>query len=61
MPDDEKPLATPLPHSAEDWRKIAEQASKEMDPGKLLQLVQDLCTKLDERNAQRNHGQAPKP
>jgi hypothetical protein len=33
-----------------DWRIIAEQASKEMDPEKLTRLVAELCRSLDERN-----------
>ncbi len=34
----------------EDWRSIAEQASKEMDPAKLMILVEKLCCALrDER------------
>lgn len=30
-----------------DWRSIAEQASKEMDPAKLLILVEKLCCALE--------------
>jgi hypothetical protein len=33
-----------------DWRIIAEQASKETDPEKLMRLVAQLCRSLDERN-----------
>jgi hypothetical protein len=33
-----------------DWRIIAEQASKEMDPQKLTRLVAELCRSLDDRN-----------
>jgi hypothetical protein len=33
-----------------DWRIIAEQASKEMDPEKLTRLVAELCRSLDEKN-----------
>lgn len=36
-----------------DWRTLAEQASKEKDPQKLLKLVQDLCENLDRRDADR--------
>jgi len=32
-----------------DWRSIAEQASKQMNPTKLLSLVQQLCSALDDR------------
>ena len=31
----------------EDWLPIAEQASKEMDPEKLMILVEQLCSALD--------------
>jgi len=31
----------------EDWLPIAEQASKEMDPEKLMILVKQLCSALD--------------
>lgn len=34
----------------QDWRQIAEQASKEQDPQKLLRLIQDLCDNLDHRD-----------
>lgn len=33
----------------EDWRLIAEQASKELDPKKLIILVERLCCALDDR------------
>jgi hypothetical protein len=33
----------------QDWRCIAEQASKEMDPAKLMSLIGELCHALDER------------
>ena len=40
------------PHPGDgDWRSIAEQASKETDPAKLMNLVSQLCRALDERNA----------
>jgi hypothetical protein len=32
-----------------DWRSIAEKASKEMDPAKLMVLIAQLCSALDER------------
>lgn len=35
---------------SEDWRTIAEQASKEMDPEKLADLVSQLCCAFDERD-----------
>jgi hypothetical protein len=36
-----------------DWHVIAEQASKEMDPEKLLILADRLCKAFDEERAQR--------
>jgi hypothetical protein len=33
----------------EDWAPLAEQASKEMDPEKLMSLVKQLCSALDDR------------
>ncbi len=41
------------PPQALDWRDLAERASKETDPHKLIQLVQQLCETLEERHAQR--------
>ena len=38
---------------AESWYVIAEQASKEMDPEKLLILADRLCKAFDEERAQR--------
>ena len=35
---------------SEDWRTIAEQASREMDPKKLAALVSQLCCAFDERD-----------
>jgi hypothetical protein len=36
------------PHLADrNWQSIAEQASKEMDPAKLMILVEKLCCALD--------------
>jgi hypothetical protein len=40
-------MKTPLRDT--DWRTIAEQASKEMDPEKLTRLVAELCRSLDDR------------
>jgi hypothetical protein len=34
------------------WYSLAEQASKETDPAKLLVLVDQLCRALDERGKQ---------
>jgi hypothetical protein len=42
------------PHPRDqDWRCIAEQASKEMDPAKLTALVAKLCRALDDEREQR--------
>ena len=43
----EAPLMAPY---SEDWRTIAEQASKEVDPKKLAALVSQLCCAFDERD-----------
>ena len=37
--------------SKQDWRIIAEQVIKEMDPEKLLILVARLCKAFDEKQA----------
>jgi hypothetical protein len=34
----------------QDWQSIAEQASTEMDPAKLTQLVDELCASIDARH-----------
>ena len=39
-----------VPLRDRDWRIVAEQASKEMDPEKLTRLVAELCRSLDARN-----------
>jgi hypothetical protein len=41
-----------------DWHKIAERASEESDPKKLVQLVQALCDRLEE--LQRSRTKAPR-
>ncbi len=51
MPDP-KSASKPNPHT-EDWRDLAEQASRESDPQKLVKLVQDLCDRLDQWHAER--------
>jgi GAF domain-containing protein len=35
----------------DDWRVLAEQASKEQDPHRLLSLVQELCHALEQRDS----------
>jgi hypothetical protein len=37
-----------------DWRSIAEQASKETDPAKLMTLVEKLCCALDGERRQKS-------
>jgi hypothetical protein len=37
-----------------DWRSIAEQASKETDPAKLMTLVENLCCALDGERRQKS-------
>ena len=34
--------------NSEDWISIAEQSSKEMNPTKLMTLVKQLCSALDD-------------
>jgi len=43
----------------EDWRTLAEKASTEMDPAKLMILVGKLCRALDERNERKPQMQRP--
>jgi hypothetical protein len=38
-----------------DWVSIAEQASKEMDPAKLLILVEKLCCALEGKRREKSH------
>jgi hypothetical protein len=45
----------------EDWMSIAEQASKEMNPAKLMTLVEQLCGALDKRNKRRLALEQPEP
>jgi hypothetical protein len=37
------------PHQSSDWKHLAEEASKEMDPERLTELVMDLNRVLGER------------
>lgn len=41
------------PSTTSDWRELASRASKEADPEKLSQLVQQLCDRLDEIEQQK--------
>ncbi len=48
------------PHLEEgDWRRIAEQASKEMDPQKLMILIGKLCSALEGERGQKSRGNEP--
>ena len=45
------------PHLEEgDWRPIAEQASKEMDPQKLTILIGKLCRALEGERREKSRG-----
>jgi hypothetical protein len=44
-----------------DWRTIAEKASKEMDPAKLMVLIAQLCGALDERKLKPWQRDEPRP
>ena len=39
--------------NSEDWISIAEQTSKEMNPTKLMTLVKQLCSALDDSKKNR--------
>jgi hypothetical protein len=48
------------PHLEEgDWRTIAEQASKEMDPQKLMILIGKLCCALEGERKGKRRGNEP--
>jgi len=49
----ERKIDPPIPPEKEEWREIAERASNETDPSKLLRLIEELCSKLEEREAHR--------
>ncbi len=53
MSNDGEPANTPAPTHDEDWRTLADRASKEQDPQKLLGLLQRFSAALD-REHQRN-------
>lgn len=48
MADQQKPEKSP---KDEDWRDLAEKASREPDPKRLVELVKELCDKLEHREA----------
>jgi hypothetical protein len=43
-----------------DWCEIAERASRESDPKKLIQLVRALCDRLQEAELKKESGQTRK-
>jgi hypothetical protein len=49
------------PHPPSDWQHLAEQASKETDPNKLMKLVSELCSALDSERKQKSHLNQPAP
>lgn len=36
-----------------DWRELARRAADETDPQKLLEIIQELCRTLDERETEK--------
>ena len=42
-----------------DWRPIAEQASKETDPQKLMTLIGKLCCALEGEGGEKSRANAP--
>jgi hypothetical protein len=48
MPNASK-LPKPVPSQTEEWKQLAEKASKEQDPKELMKTIDELCKKLDER------------
>ncbi len=44
---------------SEDWRAIAERASKEQDPAKLIQLIEELCNLLEQQAATQKRKESP--
>jgi len=55
-PEKGGPAMAPHP-TDQDWRCIAEQASKEMDPAKLMTLVAQLCGALDRERGRKTEFQ----
>jgi hypothetical protein len=45
---------SPESSTADDWRELAEKASHEMNPKKLIRLVERLCDELDRETFARN-------
>lgn len=48
MPQDGNQLDGSTPPIHDDWRELAEKASKEQDPKKLVDFVQRLCDEIDQ-------------
>ena len=46
--------------AAEDCRTIAEKASRETNPSRLIELVEDLCHKIEERGGLHDSKKPPK-
>ena len=45
----------------EDWRKLAQQASAESDPNKLMEIVEHLCEAIDRTKPESSKPTPPKP
>ena len=45
--------------SEKDWRDLAAAATRETDPEKLGQIIEELCGALDQRQAQKQSQTAP--
>jgi len=53
MLDDSTTGVQPSSGATEDWRKLAEEASNEKDPRKLVDMVERLCNLLDQQKKRR--------
>ena len=60
MSEDGK-VSGPPPSSStpKDWRDLARKASQEQDPEKLVELANDLCDLLDQRDEKRKQSGSP--
>ena len=47
--DQTHPADAAGPDTQKDWRDLAEQASHEQDPSKLMELVSELCEAIDHK------------
>ncbi len=61
MSQDNKPPIPPKAPIPRDWRELAERASKEPDPEKLTQLIEELCDSIDRLRAERRNRMSPPP